>query len=337
MLIEFWHYYASCSPIFIKEKGVFLVCFPMIKFKDESSLDEEYFSSIGTYMQLVLENCDTPILLLVATKCDLLDNTSVNAQMASLLSTAKEHLEAIANKSENKKPFLFDRVFQTSLDPYADLQYLLDDLINNLVAVFGHPALMDVKLRTVPKSWRKTVDFWKENHRQVNVEQAVVEYQQLIERDQYWLDQHRDQDPDNQDENNLSEDWKTATYKLMKSIKAETEAERWAPFKNLELSSEGAAIMKSTPESEAPQVVRREELNAQSDPEGPTFRPGAPATVKQESEKESHRGIREEPKKPKNRLKEARRESEEKKIVEGILTFFSSDNEVLWFRFVAYH
>ena len=101
-MIEFWHCYASCSPIFIKEKGVFLVCFPMIKFKDESSLDEEYFSSIGTYMQLVLENCDTPILLLVATKCDLLDNTSVNAQVASVLSTAKEHLEAIANKSESK-------------------------------------------------------------------------------------------------------------------------------------------------------------------------------------------------------------------------------------------
>ena len=309
----------------------------MIKFKDESSLDEEYFSSIGTYMQLVLENCDTPILLLVATKCDLIDNTSVNAQIASVLSTAKEHLEVIANKSENKKPFIVDQVFQTSLDPHVDLQYLLDDLINNLVAVFGHPALMDVKLRTVPKSWRKTVDFWTENHRQVNVEQAVVEYQQLIERDQYWLDQHKDQGPDDQDETTLSEDWKVATYKLMKSIKAETEAERWAPFKNLELSSEGAAIVQSTPESEAPQVVRREELNAQSDSERPTFRPGAPATVKQESGKESHRGIRQESKKPKNRPKEARGESEEKKIVEGILTFFSSDNEVLWFRFVAYH
>ena len=309
----------------------------MIKFKDESSLDEEYFSSIGTYMQLVLENCDTPILLLVATKCDLIDNTSVNAQIASVLSTAKEHLEVIANKSENKKPFIVDQVFQTSLDPHVDLQYLLDDLINNLVAVFGHPALMDVKLRTVPKSWRKTVDFWKENHRQVNVEQAVVEYQQLIERDQYWLDQHKDQGPDDQDETTLSEDWKTAAYKLMKSIKAEAEAERWAPFINMELSSEGVSTMKSTPESEAPQVVQRGTLNAQSDSERPTFRPGAPATVKQESGKESHRGIRQESKKPKNRPKEARGESEEKKIVEGILTFFSSDNEVLWFRFVAYH
>ena len=337
MLIEFWHYFASCSPIFIKEKGVFMICFPLIKFKDESSLDEEYFSSIGTYMQLVLENCDTPILLLVATKCDLMDNTSVNAQISTLLSTAKEHLEVIANKSENKKPFIFDQVFQTSLDPQVDLQYLLDDLINNLVAVFGHPALMGVKLRTVPKSWRKTVNFWTENHQLVNVEQAVVEYQQLTERDQYWLDQHKDQGPDNQDETTLSEDWKTATYKLMKSIKAETEAERWAPFMNMELSSEGVSTMKSTPELEAPQVEQRGALNAQSDSERPTFRPGAPATVRQESEKESHRGIREEPKKPKNRQKEARRKSEEKKIVKGILTFFSSDNEVLWFRFVAYH
>ena len=98
--------YASCSPIFIKEKAVFLICFPVAKFKKESPLDDEYFPSIGTYVQLILENCDTPIIFLVATKGDEVKDPSVKGNLSSVLATAKEQLDAIAKKSKNKNPFI---------------------------------------------------------------------------------------------------------------------------------------------------------------------------------------------------------------------------------------
>ena len=73
--------YASSSPIFIKEKAVFLICFPVAKFKKESALDDEYFPSIGTYIQLILENCDTPIIFLVATKGDEVKDPTVKGPL----------------------------------------------------------------------------------------------------------------------------------------------------------------------------------------------------------------------------------------------------------------
>ena len=134
--------YASCSPIFIKEKAVFLICFPVAKLKDEPALDDEYFSSIGTYIQLILENCDMPIIFLVATKGDeVKDPATVKDHLSNVIATAKRQLEAIAKKSKNKKPFIFDHVIQTSLSKNADLKSMLDNLMTILVAVFGHSEL----------------------------------------------------------------------------------------------------------------------------------------------------------------------------------------------------
>ena len=154
--------YASCSPIFIKEKGVFLICFPLSRFKLHLAYKSEFFPSIGTYLQLVMENCEMPIIFLVATKAEQVNDPSISASLSDVMSTAREYLEEIAKKSKGRKPFIFDRVFQTSLDltTQANLKSVLDDLMSNLVAVFGHRKLMDVQLRSVPKAWRKTVNFW---------------------------------------------------------------------------------------------------------------------------------------------------------------------------------
>ena len=268
--------YASCSPIFIKEKGVFLICFPMSKFKDESALDNEFFSSIGTYLQLVMEKCDTPIIFLVATKGDQVKYSSFEAQFSSVIATAREQLEMIARKSKNKNPFLFDRVFMTSLGQEdAYLKFTLGDLMNNLVAVFGHSELMDVKLKAVPKRWRRIINIWKSRRQQIRIEEAVSEYQQITKADTEWINKA----PAEEITDDM-EEWKIVAEELVKSAKEESSSDE------------------------------------EEDPTKATDRDIPLETLFSENMDEL----------------EASKETEDWKHVEEMFTFFSSHNEIFWFR-----
>ena len=138
--------YVSCSSVFLKEKGIFLICFPKSKFADadEATFEKTFFPSIGTYLELALEKCDEPMFFLVATKADEAEK-SKNCQR--IMDKAKAHLKAIAD--ETKRPWIFDKVFETALyegQADADLQDRLDDLRDMLVAIFRNKQLMDVKL-----------------------------------------------------------------------------------------------------------------------------------------------------------------------------------------------
>ena len=211
--------YASCSPIFIKEKAVFLICFPVAKFKNESDLDDEYFPSIGTYIQLILENCDMPIIFLVATKGDEVKDSAVENNLSSVMATAKKQLEAIAKKSRNKKPFIFHRVIQTSLiksdlSKNADLKSILDKLMDNLFAVFGHSDLMDVQLMAVPKSWRTTIDHWRSTRQKITIDEAVLDFQKRITEDQFWVSK-----AGNVEVSAELDKWKNVAQKLVTSTK----------------------------------------------------------------------------------------------------------------------
>ena len=211
--------YASSSPIFIEEKAVFLICFPVAKFKNEPALDDEYFPSIGTYIQLILENCEMPIIFLVATKGDEIRDPGVNDRLSSVMATAKKQLEAMAKKSRDKKPFIFDRVIQTSLiksdtSKTANIKSVLDNLMNNLVAVFGHPELMDVQLMAVPKSWRKTIDHWRLNRQKITIDEAVLDFQKITTENQYWMSK-----ADNVEVEVELDEWKIVAETLVTSSK----------------------------------------------------------------------------------------------------------------------
>ena len=355
--------YASCSPIFIKEKGVFLICFPLSRFKLHLAYKSEFFPSIGTYLQLVMENCEMPIIFLVATKAEQVNDPSISASLSDVMSTAREYLEEIAKKSKGRKPFIFDRVFQTSLDltTQANLKSVLDDLMSNLVAVFGHRKLMDVQLRSVPKAWRKTVNFWKSNHQQITIEAAAAEYRAIIEKDQQWMGRA----PEEQVIEDL-EDWRIVAEKLINHPKesfsenddaidpdsdlaSESSSDDESSLEEEEEEGSGPILQASliaehsgTVEPQRPDVVEKigsgEVSKASKCMEGflNCFLKRAPQDttgqdfVEVRDEQPLQTFTDEGADEPSDLEKaEAGKDVD---VVKGILTFFSSDNEILWFR-----
>ena len=324
--------YASCSPIFLKDKGVFLICFLSSKFQNESTLEKEFFPSIGTYLQLAMENCDTPIIFLVATKADQLDGSSTNSNFSSVLRTAKEQLETFSKRSEIKKPFIFNHVFQISLErshsvSNANLKDLLDELMSNLVAVFGHSSLMNVKLKAVPKSWRKMVNHWKSYLQQVTIAEAVADYKRIIERDRLWMNRAQEEEiPEDLDE------WKTAADQLV-TFGMEKESlrdqDQESPTEDSDLISPAPLPVAVTRPVETKETDATEEVsNARKCIEGflSCFSKRAPAGEKDHKESHPLQPLAQKSDQP------AKEKDEDRRQVEGMLTFFSSDNEILWFR-----
>ena len=304
--------YASCSPIFIKEKAVFLICFPVAKFKKESALDDEYFPSIGTYIQLILENCDTPIIFLVATKGDEVKDPSVKGNLSSVLATAKEQLDAIAKKSKNKNPFIFDRVIQTSLNK-SDLKPILDDLIVNLVAVFGHSDLMDIQKRAVPKSWRKTIDRWRSTRQKITIDEAVSEFQKMITENRYWMSK-----ADNFEVSDELDTWRNVAETLVKHSMENSSSLELSPAPKQEGPEEAFEAKDGVPSTDRCGVSRimnpiKRNLCWSSKRLGGVDNLTKPSDISLESVQSEDT-------------------SEKKKNVEAMFSFFSSGNEILWFR-----
>ena len=138
--------YESCSPIFVKKKGVFMICFNPEQFLKDK---EAYFSSIGTYMEMVTEKCQTPIFILVATKTD---ECPDNVDYSSILTTAKNHLKSIASRSNSlKEAFIYDEIIKTSSKTVDKAS--LDEFVAKLVAVCAHKRLLNTRTRNVPNTW----------------------------------------------------------------------------------------------------------------------------------------------------------------------------------------
>ena len=168
--------YVSCSSIFLKEKGIFLICFPKSKFtdSDESTFEKAFFPKIGTYLELALEKCVEPMFFLVATKAD---EARGSFDCQKILDKAKSHLKSIAGE---KQPWIFDKVFETALKGQKgeDLQAKLDDLRDMLVSVFRGKELMAVKRMAVPRSWRNMMDRWKQPGQITKeIDEAVREFE----------------------------------------------------------------------------------------------------------------------------------------------------------------
>ena len=325
--------YASCSPIFIKEKAVFLICFPMAKFKNEPALDGEYFPSIGTYIQLISENCEMPIIFLVATKGDEVKDPAAKGHLSSVLETAKEQLETIAKKSNNKKPFIFDRVVQTSLNK-GDLKLILDDLMENLVAIFGHSELMDVQPMAVPKSWRKTIDVWRSTRQKITIDEAVLEFEKITTEHERWKSK-----AGNIEVSDKLDQWKNVAEKLVTFSKKNRSQDVFndnvqnnTPSLGAIPSQDSALEISSAPKQEGP--AKAFEPN-----DGMTFvkKRGVSRIMKSIERylclsREGLSGNNTEISEIPLELVENEDISEKRKNVEGIFSFFSSGNEILWFR-----
>ena len=72
--------YVSCSTLFMKKKGIFLICFDTEKLmKTRKPIEEGYHPAIGTYFEIVIEKCPTPMFILIATKMDKCNPEEVKA------------------------------------------------------------------------------------------------------------------------------------------------------------------------------------------------------------------------------------------------------------------
>ena len=341
--------YASCSPIFIKEKGVFLICFLASQFKDAQSLKDEFFPSIGTYIELITENCQEPIIFLVATQVDHVGEPSLKDRLSSVLQAAQEHLNMIAKRSNSKKPFIFHRVYESTLvndlTSPDKLKSLLDNLMSNLVAVFGHADLMGVELKAVPKSWRKTVETWKEKYLKVSLENAVADFLSLMKTDPDWMSRA----PDEQITENL-DGWKTAAEELVNyakeekysveeerptadSIEDEDEEDENQPEDSddqvtevTETKADSSGVGEKSQRIREKQIISGEASKARKCFNGflNLFSKTRPT---EESESTDMEDIQGNP-----HPNETEEEAEARKLVRRILTFFSSGNEILWFR-----
>ena len=93
----------SFSPLFMKEKVVHMICFKPANFLWDK---EAYFSSIGTYLEMVTEKCPTTIFILVATRTD----ESIAARSKSLKQTIILD-EIIKTSSANVNKDSLDNIF----------------------------------------------------------------------------------------------------------------------------------------------------------------------------------------------------------------------------------
>ena len=173
--------YVSCSTLFMKKKGVFLICFDTSKLaKLEKPIEEGYHPAIGTYFEIVTEKCPTPIFMLVANKMDQC-KPDVKDLLAKVLETAQEHLESIATRSNRlNKAFLFNEVIETSAADEAQLESYLENLCGKLSAVCDHKQLMDVRLKTIPTVWKDMIGNLRQRL-QVSIADVEEEYERMLD------------------------------------------------------------------------------------------------------------------------------------------------------------
>ena len=318
--------YVSCSSVFLKEKGIFLICFPKSKFADadEATFEKTFFPSIGTYLELALEKCDEPMFFLVATKADEAEK-SKNCQR--IMDKAKAHLKAIAD--ETKRPWIFDKVFETALyegQADADLQDRLDDLRDMLVAIFRNKQLMDVKLMAVPRSWRKMMDRWKQPGQVTkDIDEAVREFEDY--------NQEIFKQGDSSGTVGQPQVWQKVVASLRNAVTVQTYSAQVERDKGTKEENNQKTEEIEEEEDELPvQTLGVDNQIKQNQTKGESNQKRSEEIEEEKEDKlpeeagESYEKMTEETPEKEARMTEAR------KNAERVLNFFSSNSEILWFK-----
>ena len=182
--------YTSCSTLFMKKKGIFLICFDTEKLLHATKpVIEGYYPAIGTYMEIVTEKCHTPIFILTATKTDKCSPREAEQLFGGILETAQEHLASISIRSKKlKTAFLYNAVVKTSAADEEHLQDTLGNLCAILAAICDHRELMDVRLKTIPTVWKEMISSLKECL-QVPVREVEQKYRSILQSNKHILHQ----------------------------------------------------------------------------------------------------------------------------------------------------
>ena len=105
--------YYFATPLFMKKRGVFAICFngeEMMKSEAEKISPDRYQQTIGSYVDLVVNNCHHPAIQLVATQMDSKDY-EVEELWRDIWKRTADHVKYY---SSNREIVLSDRVINTS-------------------------------------------------------------------------------------------------------------------------------------------------------------------------------------------------------------------------------
>ena len=284
--------YVSCSTLFMKETGIFLICFDAQKLS-KASTEYCFFPSIGTYFEIVTQCCPAPIFVLVATKMDLCQSFDIEPKLNEIIDAAREHLCSISKRSKGLRDvFLLDEIIRTSSAECT--QTILEGLISKLVAICGHRDLLDVKLVTIPKAWRRMIEKARTNFK-VSIDGLVQDYKEVILK----------HDGEAVTDEMLSLGGWEGVIKNFKRRERKQNAQRTS-----QVSEEPTADVNRTVES-APQSNDFMSKESREDAKAPLSEP---------KQDESQRGNTD--------------SRDLQKKMKTILSILSANNEVFWFRFV---
>ena len=244
----------------------------------------------------------------------------------------------IADRNQGKKPFIFDHVFESSLDKDltspTQLKSFLNKLMGSLVAVFGHSQLMGVELKAVPNSWKRTVEILKTKYLKVTIDEAVADFLRIMEDDPDWMTRT----PDEQIRAENLDEWKAAAGELVAyapQYLMDDLVERFDSENNSD--EEEDPLVETTIERQAKAVEHGEPTNSE---EISKWRKCFDGFLSLFSKKQSTPKLTnmEDTEDTASLLQDQespdtlQKQDEARKVVGLILTFFSSDNEILWFR-----
>ena len=126
---------------------------------EQTTQKSAYFQSKGTFLNRVCEYCPTPIFMLTTTKMDKIKDKNVlkDNKFKDILSEVMEHLTFIAENSKTVETiFLVDEIVQSSsLEASEKSLKLISDKLSEICI---HKDLLDVKIRTIPMTWKTTLN-----------------------------------------------------------------------------------------------------------------------------------------------------------------------------------
>ena len=147
--------YYCCSSLFAASSGTFLVCTDSRSLVEEQKIEEDYYSCVGTYLELITQATATsgiqPKIVLVATKCDEVELNEKHCK--KLLDFAKSHLGSVEADC-----FLVDQVLMFSSKEVTQ---------ESLCRLYGQvSALCNLsKHRLAPLSWFQLLDEMKSHEK----------------------------------------------------------------------------------------------------------------------------------------------------------------------------
>ena len=146
--------YFIASSLFMRKQGTFIVAFngqDVTKIGKNTIDAEKYHQTIGTFLELICQNCENPCIQLVATK---MDSVEVNkALWKDIWDKARDHLDSF--DGDERQLILSDDILNTSSKEVSEEQ--MKALVSKTASLLLHKEITEFPSSGIPVLWRKVV------------------------------------------------------------------------------------------------------------------------------------------------------------------------------------